>query len=355
MHASALHPRILSAATALPQHHVMQEDLIEAFCGLWRREHESAEKVRRLQEATRVKARYLSLPLDLYQELESFAQANEVWRETAISLAERALLRALREAGLEASAIDHLFLISSTGIATPSLDATLANRLSLSREVRRTPIFGLGCAGGVAGLSRASDWLRGREEGLAAVVAVELCSLTFQRSDLSLANAIASGLFGDGAAALLVGAGPEREGPAVVAASSRFYPDTEHLMGWDVVETGLRIRLSPGIPRTVDAHVREDMDRFLAAQGLRRADIGRWVCHPGGPRVLEAIERALELTPAQTAPSWRLLEEMGNLSSVSVLVLLDALLQEDPPKKGDMGVAFALGPGFSSEFALLRW
>lgn len=346
-------PTIHAVGTALPEHAFSQEELTDACGRLWGQAYDRLDRVKSLHAATQVKRRHLALPLEAYRSLAGFAEANRIYRDRALELATRALVEALEGAGLEAGAIDHLFVVSTTGIATPSLDAALINRLGLSPQVVRTPIFGLGCAGGAAGIARAADWVRGTGK-VAALVAVELCSLTFQRDDRTIANAIATGLFGDGAAAAIVGPGKPRA-PAVVASAASFYPDTEHLMGWDVVDSGLRIRLSAGIPQVAHTHVARDVERFLAAQGLTRGDVDHWICHPGGPKVLQAIEGALELDPAATRRSWKLLEEVGNLSSSSVLFLLGELERDGAPKEGALGLLFAMGPGFSSELVLLRW
>ena len=212
-----------------------------------------------------------------------------------------------------------------TGIATPSLDARLMNRLGLRPDVKRTPIFGLGCVAGAAGTARATDVLRAYPDQVAVMLSVELCSLTLQREDVSIPNIIASGLFGDGAAAVVL-AGAERvpahRAPRIVATRSVFYPDTERIMGWDVVEGGFKVVLSAKVPTLVTEHVGEDVDGFLGAHGLHRSDIRHWIAHTGGPKVLQAFESALELPPEALRRSWDSLRKTGNLSSASVLFVL---------------------------------
>ena len=218
------------------------------------------------------------------------------------------------------------------------------------------PIFGLGCVAGAAGLARAADYVRAYPDRVAAVLAVELCSLTLQRQDLSIPNLIATGLFGDGAAAALVaGEGRPGPGPRIVASRSIFYPGTERVMGWDISESGFRVVLSADVPAMVLQHLGEDVDAFLAPHGLRRSDIASWISHPGGPRVLEAMETALGLPRAALAASWRSLQEAGNLSSASVLLVLQETLASTRPTPGSHGLMIAMGPGFCSELVLIRF
>jgi alkylresorcinol/alkylpyrone synthase len=222
------------------------------------------------------------------------------------------------------------------------------------------PIFGLGCVAGAAGIARAADYVKAYPDEAALLLSVELCSLTLQKDDLSIPNLIASGLFGDGAAAAVVaGAGlAERQavrGPEIVATRSIFYPDSERVMGWDIESSGFRIVLSAEVPQVVERFLRRDVDAFLGDNGLTRAEIVSWVCHPGGPKVLEAMEQALELDRAALARTWRSLAEVGNLSSTSVLLVLADTMAAGRPAAGSWGMLLALGPGFCSELVLLRW
>jgi len=310
-----------------------------------------------------VGGRHLALPIEEYRTLTTFAQRNDAWTRVAVDVGEAALREALDRAHLGPEAIDSICFVTVTGIATPSIDARLVNRMKLRPDVKRTPIFGLGCVAGAAGLARASDSVRGFPGEIVALVAVELCSLTLQREDVSIANIIASGLFGDGAAAVLIAGGARAEalgassssGPQIVATRSVFYPDTERVMGWDVVDSGFKVVLSPQVPELVRARIAGDVDSFLAAQGLTRSDIRHWVCHSGGPKVLEAFEAALELPKAALKRSWDSLQSVGNLSSASVLFVFDELLQAGEAKKDELGLLLAMGPGFCSELVLLRW
>jgi alkylresorcinol/alkylpyrone synthase len=337
---------------------VDQETLISVFREHWAREHFNVERIEELHRSVQVGGRYLALPLDEYLPLERFADRNEAFNRVSLEVGELAVRRALDAARLEPRDVDHLFFVTVTGIATPSLDARLMNRLGLRPDVKRTPIFGLGCVAGAAGTARASDVLRTFPDQVAVLVSVELCSLTLQREDVSIANVIASGLFGDGAAAMVLSGAdrpPAGAAPRVLATRSVFYPDTERIMGWDVVEGGFKVVLSAKVPSLVTEHVRADVDAFLESQGLRRADIRHWIAHTGGPKVLQAFESALQLPPEALRRSWDSLRRTGNLSSASVLFVLSELLAANEARPGDLGMLMAMGPGFCAELVLLRW
>ena len=351
-------PEILSVGRALPPHYADQETLIAALREEWVEQHYNLDRLEELHRAVQVSGRYLALPIAEYAALGSFAKRNEAWRRVAAELGESAIRSALRAAGLSPGDVDALFFVTVTGISTPSLDATLVNRLGLRPDVKRTPIFGLGCVAGAAGVARASDYLRSFRDQVSILLSVELCSLTLQRKDLSVANMVASGLFGDGAAAVAL-AGERRHdsprGPRVVATRSVFYPDTERVMGWEVIDGGFKIVLSAKVPQLVMQNIRRDVDSFLGAQGLDRTRIAHWIAHTGGPKVLQAFESALELPAQSLERSWRSLSETGNLSSASVLFVLGEFLEASATRPDDYGLLLAMGPGFCSELVLLRW
>jgi alkylresorcinol/alkylpyrone synthase len=352
-------PVILSVGRALPPHYADQQSLIAAFRQGWSEQHYNLERLEELHRAVQVSGRYLALPIEEYEKLGSFAERNQVWQRAAADLGASAILSALESAGLSALDVDALVFVTVTGVSTPSIDATLVNRIGLRPDVKRMPIFGLGCVAGAAGTARASDYLMGFPEQVCVLLAVELCSLTLQRRDLSVANIIASGLFADGAAAAVI-AGPGRvqEGlslPRVLATRSVFYPDTERVMGWDLVDGGFKVVLSSKVPQLVLQNIRKDVDSFLAAHGLDRTQIAHWIVHTGGPKVLRAFESALELPSEALEGSWRSLSRTGNLSSASVLFVLGELMDAGRARKGDWGLMLAMGPGFCSELLLLRW
>ncbi len=347
-----------SVGTALPPNWVDQETLIAEFRALWAREHFNVERIEELHRSVQVGGRYLALPIDEYRPLVRFSQRNDAFNRVSLEVGEQAVRRALDLAGLQPRDVDHLFFVTVTGIGTPSLDARLVNRVGLRPDVKRTPIFGLGCVAGAAGTARASDVLRAFPDQVAVLLSVELCSLTLQREDVSIANVIASGLFGDGAAAMVLSGAdrpPPRTAPRVLATRSVFYPDTERIMGWDVVDGGFKVVLSAKVPGIVTEHVRADVDGFLASEGLRREDVRHWIAHTGGPKVLQAFESALELPPDALRRSWESLRGTGNLSSASVLFVLSELLASGEARPGDLGVLMAMGPGFCAELVLLRW
>ena len=347
---------VAGVASALPPHRYNQSVLLSALRKYWGPRLNSPEFTDRLQARVGVETRHLALPLEEYYRLTTWGQANQRWIEVAQEIGHKALCTALVRAGLGPSDLGALFFVSVTGISSPSIDALLINRMRLPPNIKRVPIFGLGCVAGAAGIARAADYVRAFPDEVAAVVAVELCSLTLQRDDLSTANIIASGLFGDGGAAVLVaGANRTSGGPEILATRSVFYPDTEGVMGWDISEKGFRIVLSREVPNVVHDHLASDVDDFLDERGLSRADIGSWVLHTGGPRILEATAAALDLRNGELAASWECLRRMGNLSSASVLVVLEQTMMRRRPAPGTYSVLAAMGPGFCSELVLMRW
>lgn len=347
---------ILSTTTAYPPHYYTQGEVVEALLAFWGRDARTGEALERLHSRTGVDGRYFSRRLEEYAALDTWGKTNHVWIETAVELGEKALDCALKQAGLERQQIDAIFFVSVTGVASPSVDARLVNRMGLSPHIQRNPIFGLGCVAGAAGLARAADYVRAYPKRVAALLSVELCSLTWQRDDLSAANFISSGLFGDGAAAVLVGgAEVPRRGPKILASERVFYPETEEVMGWDISERGFRIVLSPDVPKVVRENLGRDVDAFLATQGMTRGDVGSWIMHTGGPKVLEATQEALGLPREAVEVSWEALRRVGNLSSASVLVVLDEVMKHRRPAAGTRSVLAAMGPGFCAEMLLLEW
>jgi alkylresorcinol/alkylpyrone synthase len=347
--------RVVSAATALAPHRYEQAEITAAFRSVVGLDAERQGLLDRLHAATGVRSRHLALPLERYAGLSGFGEANDAYIEVGLDLAEQAVLAALRRAGRDPAEVEVLMTVSVTGLAAPSLDARLVPRLGLPGHVRRVPVFGLGCVAGAAGVARMADLLGGRPEAVGVLVAVELCSLTVQRDDVSTPNLIASGLFGDGAAAVVMtGADVPGEGPAVVDSRANLYPDTEDVMGWAIGGSGFRVLLSPRVPDMVREHVADDVRKFLAEHGAEQEDVTRWIAHPGGPKVLQALAESLDVPDETFARTWRSLEQVGNLSSASVLHVLSQVL-DDPPEPGSLGLMLAMGPGFCSEQVLLRW
>jgi len=351
--------QISAVGRAFPPNYYDQDTLIAAFRREWASRHYNLDRIEQLHRNVLVGGRHLALPLEAYTGLRTWGEANDAWLRVALDVGERAVRAALECAGVATGDVDALLFVTVTGISTPSLDARLMNRLKLPPRVRRMPIFGLGCLAGAAGVARAADYVRAYPNHVAVLLSVELCSLTLQREDLSIPNLIATGLFGDGAAAaVIVGAEASKRtasGPRVIASRSIFYPDSEEVMGWRISERGFAVVLSADVPKVVLEHLGQDVDAFLQSHDLSRGDIAVWIAHPGGPKVLEAVEQALALPSAAFETSWRSLREVGNLSSTSVLLVLEDVMRNQRPSPGEYGLMFAMGPGFCSELVLLRW
>jgi len=349
--------RIVAVAPALPEYTYSQQQITDELSDLISPDLKRRAVLQRFHAASGIGTRHTVLPLERYRDLGDFGASNDIWIEEGTALAARAVRDALASAGLEPADVDYLLFTSVTGIAAPSIDARLVPVLGLRGDIKRMPSFGLGCVAGAAGLARVHDYLLGHPDEIALLVSVELCSLTLQRGDDSVANFVASGLFGDGAAAVVVAGAHRAEqlglpGPEILGTRAELYPDSESVIGWDIGGTGFRIMLTAAVADTIDANIAHDVDGLLAGHGLTHADVGAWVAHPGGPRVLEAFERGLHLQRSDLDASWRSLDAVGNLSSSSVLHVLADML--DQPA-GTNGVLFALGPGVTSEYVLLRW
>jgi len=348
--------RIAGVASAFPKNYFKQEVIVEALKNFWRDRLPNTDILDRLNESMKVDGRFLVEPIGFYENMRTWGEANDAWIAAGLDLGEKALCRALVRAGLEPRELSAIFVTSVTGIAAPSLDARLANRMGLSANIKRVPIFGLGCVAGAAGISRAADYVRAYPDQAAALLSVELCSLTLQRDDISMAHLISALLFGDGAAAaVVVGSDVESDGPEILATKSILYPNTERVMGWDISEKGFHIVLSPEVPDTVIKHLGEDVDSFLAEQNLTRGDIKSWVMHTGGPKVLEATAISLGITEKDLEASWNSLRKVGNISSTSVLLVLEDVYMHRRPEPGTLSILAAMGPGFCAELVLLRW
>jgi len=347
--------RIVSVASALPAHPYHQQQITDALVAYWGVKLDSPELLRRMHSRVGVDVRHLAFSLEEYRQFNTWGQANRAWLRVSEELGARAIDAVLKRPGLGRTDIDALYTVSITGVASPSLDARLANCMGLRSDIKRTPIFGLGCVGGAVGLVRAADYLRAFPDQVAVLLSVEVCSLTIQLEDFSIANLIASGLFADGAVAALLAGTTDGEGPEIIQTKSVFYPETEEMMGWDISEKGFRVVLSPKLPDLIKSRFGADVDCFLNEHGLTRPDIGSWVIHPGGPKILEAVEAALGLSGGELEASWECLSNCGNLSSGSVLKVLEEVIAWRRPASGTFGVIAAMGPGFCAELLLVRW
>jgi len=368
---AATQPSIAAVAVKFPPNRCTQDEAISALTDF------AGPEFRRFALKSGVDFRNTALPLSQYSELSGFTEANDLYIEVALDLAEQAFLAALDQAKIKPSEVDIVFSTTVTGLAVPTLEARLAARVGLRQDVKRVPLFGLGCVAGAAGTARMHDYLLAFPGQVAALIAVELCSLTIQRKDNSVANLVAASLFGDGAAVVIAkgadraaadsrapsrhsgrsgrnGASGRSRGPRVLATRSRIYPDTEEVMGWRIGSDGFKIVLSVDVATVTDKYLGDDVRGFLADHGLTPEDVSTWVCHPGGPRVIEAVENVLDLPGNALDHTRASLRNNGNLSSVSVLDVLRANLA-DPPPAGSFGLMIAMGPAFCCELVLLAW
>lgn len=351
--------RILSVAPTLPDHEHAQQEITAALAAGMTEDDRTRSVMERIHASSGILTRHLALPLSEYRGLSGFTETNELFVEHALPLAQRAVGVALAEAGLTVEEIDHLFFTTVTGLAAPSLDVLLATSMGFRSDLRRVPSFGLGCVAGAAGLARVADYLNGHPNGVALLVSVELCSLTLQWDDHSMANVVGTGIFGDGAAAVVM-VGDEHPlalerstpRPCVVASRSALYPDSADMIGWQIGTAGFRLMLAAGVPALIGGNFAEGVDELLAEQQWQREDIDVWIAHPGGPRVLESFADSLQLPPAALDISWGVMERTGNISSAAVLHVLAAV--GDRPA-GDRALLFALGPGVTAELVLLEW
>jgi alkylresorcinol/alkylpyrone synthase len=347
--------RISAVGTAVPRHRIGQEEA-QKFChALFQEAFPDIERLLPVFGNALVQARYFSVPPEWFESEHSFAEKNQLYIQTALEVGEAAIKACLDRAGLGPQDIDHFFFVSTTGLATPSLDARLINTLKLRSNIRRTPIWGLGCAGGVAGLSRAYEYTSAFPRERALMLALELCGLTFQRNDLSKSNLVATSLFGDGAAAVLVsGSETGDQGPRIVSSRSTLWYDSLDVMGWDVNDNGLKVLFSRDIPSIVRNLVLPALKDFLGACGTSIGELRHIIAHPGGAKVIEAYEQTLDLHDGQMDRARDVLRRYGNMSSPSVLFVLAEFIEAQAIRPGEYGLMTALGPGFSSEMILLQ-
>jgi len=352
-------PTISGTATALPAHRYGQRELAEIAKRVLPELSVEPAVLERFFRRVGVEQRYLSLPASEYPQLSGLQQRNDAWIRCAVPLAESVVTKALEDADIAPSEVGAIFTTTITGLAVPSLDARLMNRMPFRSSVKRVPMFGLGCLAGAAGVARAADYLRAYPGEVAVLLSVELCSLTVQRDDTSVANLISTGLFGDGAAAVVLAGAQHpraaRPGPRVLDSLSHFFPNTERVMGWDIVDGGFKIVLSRDVPAIAREGLPGLVDALLAKNDLTRDDIESWIVHPGGPAVMTAMCEGLGLAADALQNTRRSLAEVGNLSSASVLFLLDDFRKFVRPARYSYSVLIAMGPAFSAEAVLLQW
>ena len=344
-------PRILSVATAVPPYRLDQDDVARRVSlALGPRSPEIVRLLPTFGNAG-IGRRYSCVPIDWYERPHDWPERNEIYLESALALLEEATRTALERAGRDPEEIGAIVAVSTTGIATPSLDALLMERMGLRRTIRRLPIFGLGCAGGTIGLARAASMAAALPGELVLFLVVELCALSFRRDDFTKSNIVATALFGDGAAAALLTCGSE--GTAVVDAGEYTWPDSLDVMGWDVTGEGLKAIFSRDIPNLVTTQLHDVTVAFLAHHNLSLGDVDRFICHPGGAKVVDALEAAFELAPGTLADARDVLYEFGNMSAATVMFVLERTFAEGA-RSWNRALVTALGPGFTAGFTLLE-
>lgn len=353
-------PYISAVSHVFPDHYYPQEVLLGALRKHWEKVHSNLKRLEQIHHHVGVNGRHLALPIEEYEKLDGLEAKNNAWIRSALGLGERVLCDLFEKTEMQPDEISQILFTTVTGIAVPSIDARLMNRIPFSPHLKRVPLFGLGCVAGAAGIARLADYLRGHPDEAAVLLSIELCSLTIQPDDFSIANIISSGLFGDGATAvLMVGKDYNVQAnsglPRIIDNRSIFFPNTERVMGWDVVDSGLRISLSAEVAELAEVHLRPGVEAFLDEHGLSIGDIGHWIAHPGGPKVIQAIETGLGLSEHALDLSRESLATVGNISSSSVLLILEETLSRFQPEPGTYGLLMAMGPAFCAELVLLQW
>tara|TARA_R110002072_G_scaffold534_6_gene3946 strand:+ start:123494 stop:124570 length:1077 start_codon:yes stop_codon:yes gene_type:complete len=356
-------PYIVDIQTSFPEFFYTQEQLIGEITKQWEGKLTNLKRIEQIHQNVLVKSRHLAVPLDKYFSFESFDEKNNLYIEKAVELAEQAIVKLLKKNNLKEEDISSLWSNTVTGFAIPSLDARVMNKIAFKKNTKRVPLMGLGCMAGVAGINRVADYLKAYPNEAVIFFSVELCSLTVQSEDISVANLVSTGLFGDGCAAvLMVGDNHPLKNNAPLkwlSSESIFFPDTQDVMGWAVGEKGLKIILSKSVPQVTEKELPGPLNEFLKANALELSQIDTFIAHPGGPKVLLAMEKVFDLPEGGLKHSWESLAENGNMSSVSVLDIFKRTIEESALKrqelKGRKAISLAMGPAFSAELGLLEW
>lgn len=342
-----MRPRLLALKSAVPPHVIAQTEAAHYARNLFAQVRDIGRLIP-VFENTGIARRYSCVPIEWYLGEHGWLDRTQLYVDNAVDLLETVTRRLLEEAELLPEEIDTIVVASTTGVTTPSLDALLVERMGLRRDIQRLPIFGLGCAGGLIGLSRAADLARARPGGKVLFLVVELCALTFRKNDISKSNIVATALFGDGAAGAILST--DGDGPAFGAAGEHTWPQSLDVMGWDMAEDGLKARFATSIPGLVTSDFRPLLNEFLARNDIAFSKIDAFACHPGGAKVLDALEEALELRPGGLEDSRSILRDYGNMSAVTVLFVVERM---DVRRKTQRTLMTALGPGFSAAFLML--
>ncbi|MBP2241301.1 alkylresorcinol/alkylpyrone synthase [Cytobacillus eiseniae] len=359
-------PSIVSVGEAIPVHKIVQDDVIDFARDLFSESFQNIDRLLRVFKNGHIEKRHFVKGIDWFKTDKTFKERNDAYIESAVELGVRAIENCLHnrmflESDLATLEIDAIFCISSSGIATPSIEARIMNHLPFSSHTKRIPIWGLGCAGGAAGLSRAYEYCLAFPKAKVLVLTIELCSLTFQRNDHSKSNLIGTSLFADGVAcALIIGEEVDKESlqvarpiPAIIATQSTLFPSTLDVMGWEVKNDGLYVVFSKDIPAIIESSLKPNVNSFLNEHQIAIKDLHHFIAHPGGKKVIDAYVQSLEINSEMTTIPLNVLKQFGNMSSSTILYVLKQFMEKG--KEGEYGLATALGPGFSSELLLLRW
>ncbi len=360
-------PKILSIADAVPPFEIKQEQAMDFARGIFSERFKDIERLLKAFQNGQIEKRHFAKDIEWFKEDHSFEEKNNAYIEAAVSLGKQAIEECLSNRSFLArevdfQEIDAIFYISSTGLATPSIEARIMNLLPFHSHTKRIPIWGLGCAGGAAGLSRALEYCLAYPKAKVLVLSVELCSLTFQRNDLSKSNLIGTSLFADGVACALV-CGNESDtndlvhkktSPSIINTQSTLMPDSLDVMGWDIKEQGLFVVFSRDIPSIIEDWLKPNVSEFLTSNQLVLSDIDHFIAHPGGKKVIDAYIKSLSIPSFMTEDSLEVLRQYGNMSSATILFVLKRFMEMDI-EEGSYGLCTALGPGFSSELILVRW
>jgi alkylresorcinol/alkylpyrone synthase len=345
---------ISASATAVPPYLITRDDVKYYMGRVFDIPDRRVEAMMAIVDNAQVHQRHAIFPIDYTIEPRNLEKTNNEYIEHAVKLGQEAAEKCLAKAGLQPQDIDLIITVSCTGFMIPSLDAHLIKLMGFRSNIRRMPFTELGCAAGAMAISRAADYIKSNPGSNVLVTAVELPSLTFQRKDISQANLISSILFGDGAAAVVV-TGQDKPGPRVLVTETYTFPDSLGAMGFDLRDSGFHILLAKDVPEMIGGEIKELVHGFLERNGKTRQDIKGWILHPGGARLLGNVEEKLGLCKCDTQPSWDILANVGNLSSATILFILQEWLEKRPLKAGEHAIAAAFGPGFSAEFLLLQW
>ncbi|PLS03555.1 type III polyketide synthase [Neobacillus cucumis] len=360
-------PAIISVSEIIPPFQVNQDQASEFARELFANSFKDIERLLKAFQNGQIEKRHFVQSLEWFRESHTFEEKNNAYIESAVALGRKAIVKCLKndsflQKEIPFEEVEAIFFISTTGMSTPSIDARIINQLTFDPHIKRVPIWGLGCAGGAVGLSRAFEYCSAFPKAKVLVLSVELCSLTFQKNDLSKSNLIGTSLFADGiACALVIGDEVRKDtyskkaaSPSILATQSTLMPDSLEVMGWDIRNSGLYVVFSRDIPHIIEGWLRPNVIGFLSQHHMELSQINHFIAHPGGKKVLDAYVKSLGIPASMNEISLDVLKNYGNMSSATILYVLKRFMELDVPQ-GDLGLATALGPGFSSEFLLMRW